>query len=187
MVSARSNRLCTILNYQQIISSRDPGDGRHVCGQAIKMHWDNCLGSGCNGHVDLRDIDVARLGVAVHKDWSGACQPDGLRGGEKSVRVRDDFVAGTDAQRHQHEPNGIGAVAHADGVFHAVIGGQLALELFEHRTLDVIAAQQNLLDVGVNFLLQILVLANVSVEFNFHTPKAIWRFCAVTSILFFTR
>src|SRR5207247_4592337 len=104
MVSARSNRLCTILNYQQIISSRDPRDGRHVCGQAIKMHWDNCLGSGCNGHVDLRDIDVARLGVAVHKDWSGACQPDGLRGGENSVRNRDDFVTRSHPYRHKCKP-----------------------------------------------------------------------------------
>ena len=86
--------------------------------------------------------------------------------------MRDDFIAGADAQRHQREPDGIGAVADADGVFVAVIRRQFRFKLFEHRAHDVCAAEQDLLDIGVDFLLDVLVLADVAVEFNFHGARS---------------
>ena len=62
----------------------------------------------------------------------------------------DDFVAGADAQGHQGEPDGVGAVADADGVLGAVISRQLAFELLEHGAHDVLAALQDRLDVLIN-------------------------------------
>lgn len=43
--------------------------------------------------------------------------------------MRDDFVARSDAQRHQGQPDGIRAIADADGVFHAVERGQFLFKL----------------------------------------------------------
>ena len=108
------------------------------------------------------------VGAAIHEDGGGAGDPDGFGGGEEGVRVGDDFVARADAEGHERQPDGVGAVAEADGVLGAVIGGELAFELLEHRALDVVAAQQHLLDVGINFRLDVLVLADVTVKFNFH-------------------
>ena len=68
----------------------------------------------------------------------------------------------------RRQPDGVGPVAHADRVLRAVILGQLRLELLQHRSHHIGAALQHLLDVGVNFLLDVVVLPNVAVEFNFH-------------------
>ena len=50
----------------------------------------------------------------------------------------------------------------------AVIGGELGFELLEHGAHDVLAALQNRLDVLINFRLNVMVLPDVAVEFNFH-------------------
>ncbi len=78
------------------------------------------------------------------------------------------FVAGADAQGHQRQPDGVGAVADADGVLGAAVGGELAFEPFEHRAHDKLAALDDFLDVGVNFGLDVVVLPNVTVKFDFH-------------------
>src|SRR2546422_3076532 len=51
----------------------------------------------------------------------------------ESVGVGDDFIAGADVEGHQREPDGIGAVADADGVFHAVVARQF-LRSEEHTS-----------------------------------------------------
>ena len=73
------------------------------------------------------------LRIAIHEHRGGAGDPDRLGRGEERVRVGDDLVARPDAQRHERQPDRVRAVADADGVFGAVVGGQLALELLEHR------------------------------------------------------
>ena len=108
------------------------------------------------------------VGAAIHEDGGGAGDPDGFGRGKEGVRVGDDFVAGADAQGHEGQPDGVGAVADADGVLGAVIGGEFAFELLEHGAHDVLAALQHRLDVLINFRLNVMVLPDVTVEFNFH-------------------
>ena len=108
------------------------------------------------------------VGAAIHEDGGGAGDPDRFGGGEEGVRVGDDFVARADAEGHEGEPDGVGAVAEADGELGAVIGGEFGLELLEHGAHDVLAALQNGLDILINFRLNVMVLTDVAVEFNFH-------------------
>ena len=58
------------------------------------------------------------FGIAIDEHRRRAGDPDGFGGGEKRVRMRDDLVARPDAQRHQRQPDRVGAVADADGVLH---------------------------------------------------------------------
>jgi hypothetical protein len=80
----------------------------------------------------------------------------------------DDLVARADAERHQRQPDGVGAVAGADRVGHTVKGGQLLLELLEHRPLHVLAAFEHALHVGVDLRLDVPVLPDVPVETDLH-------------------
>ncbi len=64
---------------------------------------------------------------------------------KKVFGVGDDLVARADAEGHEREPDGVGAVADADGVLRAGVGGELVLELLEHGPHDVLAALQHLL------------------------------------------
>ncbi len=76
----------------------------------------------------------------------------------------DDFVAGSDAQGHEGEPEGISAVADTDGELSAVIGSEFGLELLEHGAHDVLAALQDRPDILINFVFDIMVLTNMTVE-----------------------
>ena len=62
-------------------------------------------------------------------------------------------------------------VAHADGVFGAVVGRELPFKPFEHRSQHELPALDDLLDIGINLRLDIIVLANVPIEINFHAPN----------------
>ena len=70
--------------------------------------------------------------------------------------------------RHQRQPDRVGAVAHADGVRRSVKRRELLLELLEHRPLHVLAALDHALDVRVYLRLNVLVLADVTIETNLH-------------------
>ncbi len=56
---------------------------------------------------------------------------DAAGGGEERIRGRDDFVAGTDAERHQRGEDRVGAGRHADGVRDVELSGDFALERFD--------------------------------------------------------
>ena len=116
----------------------------------------------------LRRVDALGLRVAIHQDRRRAGDPDGFGGGEKRVGVGDALVARADAQRHQRQPDRVGAVADADGVFGAAVGGELAFEPFEHRPQDKLAALDDLLKIGVNLGFDVVVLPNVTVKIDFH-------------------
>ena len=106
--------------------------------------------------------------VAVHEHGRAAGDPDRLGGGEEGVGVGDHFVARAETQRHEGQPERIGAVADADGVLGAGVGSQLLLELLEHRALHVLAALKHFLHLGINLALDILVLPYVTVKRDFH-------------------
>src|SRR5439155_10849922 len=101
-----------------------------------------------------------------------AGDPNRLCGGEESVRVGDDFITGADVEDHQREPDGVGAVTDAEGVFHAMVARQLLLEALEHGAHDVLAAQEHFLEISVDLFLKVPILAHVSVELHFHSATA---------------
>jgi len=84
-------------------------------------------------------------------------------------------------QKSLSDLNGTDPYIH-DGTVEGVFR-ELALEALEHRPLDVVATQQHFLHVGVNFLLDVFVLADVAVEFNFHGPAKLSQREGETSFL----
>ena len=126
--------------------------------------------------------DAFGVGAAIHEDGGGAGDPDRFGGGEEGVGVGDDLVSGADAEGHQGQPDGVGAVAHADGELGAVVSGEFAFELLEHGAHDVLAALQNRLDVLINFRFDVMVLTDMAVEFNFHKAATLTDTAANTRI-----
>ena len=167
-VAVRSDPLGIVFDEAEFVFGSNLLDGEHVGALTVQVHRDNGPGLRRNGRFDLCRVDALGPRIAIDEDGRGAGGPDRLGGGEERVRVGDDFVAGADAQGHQRKPDGIGAVADADGVFHAVVARQFLLEPLEHRPHDILAAQEHLLEVGVNLLLDVAILADVAVELDFH-------------------
>ena len=143
-------------------------DGRHVGALAVEVHRDDALRLRRDGGFDFGRVNAFCFWIAIHQDGGCAGNPDRFCRCKKRICIRDDFVAGPDPECHEGEPDRIRAVAGADGVFHAVERCQFLLELLVHRPVDVLAALQDLGDIGVDFLLDIVVLPNVSVESNLH-------------------
>ena len=136
----------------QLVFVGDLLDGDHVGALAVKMDREDRLGLRRDGRLDPLRVNALGLRAAIHKHGRRAGNPDRLGGGEEGVRVGDDLVAGADTQGHEREPDGVGAVAHADGVCRPVIFGQFAFEALEHGALNILAAQQHFLHFGVNFV-----------------------------------
>ena len=100
--------------------------------------------------------------------------------------MRDDFIARSDAKGHQDKPDCVRAIADTNGELGAGVLRQLALEAFQHWTLDIVSAQQDFLQVSVDFLLDVFILADMTVKLDFHAAKAIWQFWALTSNFVFS-
>src|SRR5258708_38268458 len=86
----------------------------------------------------------------------------------------DDLVARPNPQGHERQPDGVGAVAQPHRVFHPMKRRQLALEPFEHRAHDILAAFQHGADVFVNLGLEVVVLADMAVKLDFHGIARYW-------------
>ena len=167
-VASSVNRLGIVFNDDQLVLVGDLLDGRHVGALTIQVHGDEAFGLGGDGRLDLRGINAFGFGVAI--DQHGGCpgDPDGFRGGEKSVGVGNDFITFADAEGHEGQPDGIRAVTDTDGVLGAAERCEFLLELLVHGALNILAALDDLLDIGVDFRLDIVVLAHVTVEWNVH-------------------
>ena len=64
------------------------------------------------------------------------------------------------------------SIAQANGELGAMISGEFAFKSLEHGPLHIIAAQQHFLHVGVNLFLDVAVLPDVAVKFDFHKRKS---------------
>src|SRR5208282_2414415 len=171
-LAVSADGLRVVLDQTQIVFVGDFFDGGHVGALAVKMDRENRLGLRRDGRLDPLRVNALGLWAAVHKHGRRSGNPNRLGGGKEGVRVGDDLIAGADTQGHERKPDGVGAVAHADGVFRPVIFRQFAFEALEHGALNILAAQQHFLHPGVNFVSDVLILPDVSVEFDFHGLKA---------------
>ena len=143
----------------------------HVGALAIEVHGNDGLGFRRDGRLDFVWVNALGLRVAIHEYDGGACDPDGFGGGEEGIGMGNDLVTLADSEGHQRQPNSVGAVTHPDGELRAMIGRQFAFKAFEHRSHDVLAAFQHGLEVMIDLGLDIAVLSNVTVKFNFHGAK----------------
>jgi len=143
-------------------------DGFHVGALPVEMHRDQRLGPLRDRLLDPGRINAVGVLLRIDEDGGGVGDPDRLGGGEKGVGGRDALIAPPDAERQKGEPQRIGAVADSDGVFHAVIAGQLPLEALEHRPHDVLAAFEHLADVGVDLGLDVVILPDMTVKGYVH-------------------
>ena len=81
-------------------------------------------------------VDVERRGIDIHQHGPGADARDAAGGGEERIGRGDDFVAGTDVERHQRREERVGAGRHADRVRHAEPCGELAFERLDFGAED---------------------------------------------------
>ena len=167
-VARRVDRLGVVFDHAQPVSVGDLLDGRHVGALSVEMHGDDGPGPGRDRGLDAGRVDAFRLRIAIDEHGVRAGDPDGFGGRKKGVRMCDHFVAGSDAHRHQRQPDRVGAVAGSDGMGHPMERRQLLLELLEHRALNVLAALEHALDVGVDLRLNVLVLTDVPVKPHLH-------------------
>jgi hypothetical protein len=80
------------------------------------MHRDDGFRASGDGLADCFGINALGLGVAVHQHGGAAGDPHGFRRRKKRIGVGNQFIAFAQAQRHEGEPQRVGAVADADGI-----------------------------------------------------------------------
>src|SRR5204862_4179194 len=67
-------------------------------------------------------------------------------------------------ERHEDQPERVGAGVQADGILHAEILREIRLELLQRRALNVLVALEDLENRVVEFLLDAVILTDVAVE-----------------------
>ena len=90
--------------------------------------------------LDPVGIQSSGCRVDVRQHRHGAGQLDSRHGGDRRMGDRQDRIAGPDAAGPERDVEGIGAVAHSDGVPHSQITGELLLERADFLTQDIRSA-----------------------------------------------
>lgn len=98
------------------------------------MHGDDGFCSSSNLLNSLLRIKIAIIAVDVAKDWSGACEPNGVGCGDEGVVWDDDLVSWTYLLTCQGEENGDGPAGCCDSIFDA---DELGEELLEFSRLGM--------------------------------------------------
>ncbi len=135
---------------------------------AVEMNGNDRLGFGSDCGFNFGWIDTFGFWITINKNSGGPGDPDRFGGGEESVCMRDDFVPGAHSERHESEPDGVGSIAQADGVFSAMVGSEFGFKVFKHGAHDVLAALEYGMDILINLRFDVMVLPDVTVEFYFH-------------------
>jgi len=115
------------------VAGRDGVDGVHVRRLAIEADRHDRLGLGGDPGLDLGRVDVAGVGLDVHEDGGGTNQDNHLGGGDEGEGGGDDLVAGTNAECHQADQQGLGAAGDRDAVLGAGVGGQTLFQFADLR------------------------------------------------------
>jgi hypothetical protein len=142
----------------QAIRSRQSEEGIHVRGLAVEVDGNEGLRLRRDLLFDALHVDVVGLRVDVHEHHLRPGHFDGLRGGNKAVRNRDDLVSGTDAERSQGDEERVGAVRDPDTVLNVAVTGKRLLELLDERSPDERRLRDHGRDGGVDFPLDRFVL-----------------------------
>src|ERR1051325_3938694 len=163
-VAACADSLGIVLNDLQIVLVRDLADRFHVGALSIKMNRYEQFCARCNRAFNLARINAIRTRIGVDEDGGRARDPDRLRGGEESVRRGNALVTWPDAERLECQPEGVGSVTNPNRVSGSMKGSEFLLETFQHRSHDVLAALQHFVDIGIDFRLDVVILAYMPVE-----------------------
>jgi hypothetical protein len=108
-----------------------PGDFEEsiqVGGMPAQVDRDDGPGAGSDGGFDQERIDALGVFRDVDHHRHGAGEEDGAGGGDEGAVGDDDFVAGADAQRGDHNFQGMGAIGDGDAMPGPVEGGEMPLE-----------------------------------------------------------
>lgn len=89
VIAPCANALGAFFHDKEVVRFGDARDLWHVCGEAVQVRRHNGASVRRDCGFDLGDINITSLGIAVHEYGCGAGQPDGFRGGEKSVGCGD--------------------------------------------------------------------------------------------------
>ena len=126
--------LAAVLDHREVMPRRNPFDRSHVGGLAVEMNRHDRAGPGSYGRNDAFRVDreANRIDVGEHGTRAGHHdRQGGVRCGE---RRGDHLIARPDAERAQHERDGVGAVADANGVRRASRGGEFRFERLDFRS-----------------------------------------------------
>ena len=93
-----------ILDHDELVPGGDFHDGIHVRTLAEQMHGHDRPGARRDGGLDLGDIDGERADIDVDKDRFRPGIRDGLRRRHEGHGHCDNFIAGSDAEGEQGEP-----------------------------------------------------------------------------------
>ena len=117
-----------ILDDRNLMAHAGVDDRHQLCRLTEQMHRHNGTRPRRDGRDSGLRIDVERVGFDVHEHGLRAQARHTSRRREEGIGAGDDLVAGADADRHQCGQNGVGARRHPDGVMHAEVRFELALE-----------------------------------------------------------
>ena len=137
--------------------ARDLQDRVHVARLAAEVHRQDRLGAGRDSCLDLRGVEVQGRGLAVHQHRPPPQVLDDRHRGREGHGAGDDLVARPDPHRLERQVQRCGAGVHRHGVLAADVGGEVPLELLDHRAggepagaqaadhrLDLLLAEQRL-------------------------------------------
>ena len=82
--------------------------------QTVEMHGQDPSRTGCDGTLDLFDVEIARLRLDVHEHRGCTGVKNSVRRGDEGHRCRDDLVVGAHAKRLQTEKQRCRAAGEAD-------------------------------------------------------------------------
>jgi len=160
----RADCLGVVLDDMEFVFGGYLPDCIHVCALAVEVDRHDGFCFWRDGGLDIGRADALGFWATIDEHGRCACDPDCFCRGEERVWVGNDLVTRPYPESHEREPDRVGAVADTDCVLGSVVTRQLSLESFEHWAHDVLAAHENLMNVGINFRLYVLVLSYVSVE-----------------------
>src|SRR5579872_2828789 len=163
-IAAGTDGLGIVLNDLEVVLVGNLADRFHVGALTIKMNWNEQLRARCNRCFNFARINAIGAWIGIDEYGGRAGNPDRFGGGEESVGRGDALVSRADAERLEGEPQGVGSVANPNRVSGPMKGGEFLLEAFQHRAHDVLAALQHFVDIGIDFRLDVVILAYVPVE-----------------------
>ena len=100
---AAHDALRRVLDDLEVMAAGNVHDGVHLAGDTGVVHGDDDPGLIGDGLLDLRLVDVHRVGADVHKDELRPGQHSGGGGAGEGVAGQNDLVTGVNvAQQHGH-------------------------------------------------------------------------------------
>ena len=137
--------LAGVLDDLEMVRRGDVQDGLDVADAAEEVHRDDRPGPWADGGLDRGRVDGTVI-VAVDQHRAGAHCHDGAGGGDEGIGLGDDLVTSADLRSAQRQLEGRQPGVDTDGMRHAAVVGELALESLDLGAQDEIATTDDALD-----------------------------------------